>query len=88
MQYEIAKTLYRKISDARETVAGCNVKKDNDVRVYINDALFYAVDNKADEWIVSNLRTALVMMDKAKTYLERLPIDDLLCDTLNKMGDY
>ena len=75
--------LYRKVSMARESCAGCCPKNKRTVARLITEAKETAAEFCASASIMNKLDSALAAMKKAKTYKDRLPIDNLLCELLN-----
>lgn len=75
--------LYEKVNVAREHCGGsCPADK-----IYllkdIADALNFAYEVSASQSIINKLIEVKKIVQKSKTFYERLPADDILCEILN-----
>lgn len=75
--------LYEKVSSAREACGGdCPLKK-HALLKKVDGAIAFAQKVNAEFNILNKLSEARRIIAKSKTYAERLPADQLLCEILN-----
>lgn len=78
--------LYDKVSDARESCAGCHPLSKPTLLKKIDEALGFAFEVSAPQEIINSLNEARRIVSKSKTYYDRLPVDQVLSDVLNRMN--
>jgi len=79
----IFELLYRKISTAREHCCGEAPKKKKYLLMEVERAIDFAREADVPMVIRNKLLEARRIIVQSKTYVERLPADNLLCSILN-----
>jgi len=75
--------LYSKVSNAREHCCGCSPQDKIYLLKDIADALNFAYEVYAPQNLINKIVEAKKLVQKSKTFHERLPADELLCEVLN-----
>jgi len=77
------KLLYNKVSNAREHCCGCAPQDKTYLLKDVADALNFAFSVDAPQSLINKLVEAKKLIQKSKTFHERLSADQLLCEVLN-----
>jgi len=74
---------YTRVSIARESCAGCNVKPLNVVRFNVRRCIEYGTNRNIERRYLTQLTEALSLLNEATAYEHRLKPDEILCGILN-----
>jgi hypothetical protein len=94
MDKKILGEVYSKLKSARETVAGGNVQDLNSTILKVREAIYFMAEKLAhlgfeDLGVVLGWNNKIILakglLERAKTYGDRLVPDRILCDVLNEM---
>jgi len=80
------KEFYGLVSRARESCAGSSVKALDTVKVYVREAIEYGYTHNASRHHMAKLSEALTLLENAKTFLDRVKADEILCGILNEIN--
>ena len=79
----VKRLLYNRVSTAREHCAGCTPADKSQLLREIDEALAFAYEVEAHPEIINKLTEARRIVNGTKTYYERIPADQILCEILN-----
>lgn len=74
---------YNRVSIARESCAGSKIQELNVVRFNVRGCIYYGTAHSINRDYMMKLVEALDLLNKAKTYDDRLKPDEILCGILN-----